>query len=185
MKQLFLLLSALLMTCTPLAARTTGDLLARTMVANEGRVVMGDSTLVSVYLYSDRPIHSYRLDDRRLKVKGGRLRCIYRGDSRRQSLTRLNGKPYYALVCAQYVFTPSKKGRTTLPAWAVKAELIEETVTTQRRIDPFFGPFDSWFTPTERKLVKGKTRTKAVTVEVNEAPRKTIRQLKSSGKNII
>ena len=79
MKQLFLLLSALLITCTPLAARTTGELLARTMVANEGRVVMGDSTLVSVYLYSDRPIHSYRLDDRRLKVKGGRLRCIYRG----------------------------------------------------------------------------------------------------------
>ena len=60
MKQLFLLLSALLITCTPLAARTTGELLARTMVANEGRVVMGASTLVSVYLYSDRPIHSYR-----------------------------------------------------------------------------------------------------------------------------
>ena len=46
MKQLFLLLSVLLMTCTPLAARTTAELLARTMVANEGRVVLGDSTLV-------------------------------------------------------------------------------------------------------------------------------------------
>lgn len=186
MKQIVICIALLLLLACPsvIQAKSDGDIFAKVVAPDSGRLYRGDSTVVSVYVYSRYPISSIDIDDKRLRVAGCEVRKLYA--RKRQSVTRINGQTYYTVLGALYSVASDKKGKTHFPQLSLTANLlVEQEDEGERRADPFFGPFDDFFRQPSYKKVKRSIRTPLYKMEVTDAPRKTMRELQRSGKTII
>lgn len=168
------------------AEASTGiKLFAKAEAQNEAKVYLDDSIVVSVYAYATLPFGDVEVSDKLPRVSGCRVRRI--GSARRltQNITRVDGKPYYTILCAQYVVAGLKKGTTTFPKVDLNVVLLEEDATSQDRSRSFFDFFDDIFRQPSYKQIKKTTQTTQLKLEVTTAPQKTFDQLKREGKTII
>lgn len=184
LQNLIVLLAFLLMYNT--AEASSGiKLFAKAEAGNEAKVYLDDSIVVSVYAYSTLPFGDVEVSDKLPRVTGCRVRRI--GSARRltQNITRVDGKPYYTILCAQYIVAGLKKGTTTFPKVDLNVVLLEEEDTSQNRDRSFFDFFDDMFRRPSYKQIKKTTQTTQLKLEVTTAPQKTFDQLKREGKTII
>ena len=180
----FYLYFLLLLTPLLLQAKTDEEFFAKVVAPNKGNIYTDDSTIVSVYLYAVKPIGDIQVDDKNLKIKGCKVRKAYQGNGSRQSVTTLDGKRYYTVICAQYYVTGNDKGSCAFPSLSITANLYTEE-KKQQQSDPFFGPFDDFFrTPTYKKEKKS-IHSPQFKLQVSNEPQKTTEELRKSGKVVI
>ena len=186
MKQIVTCFVLLLLLACPsvIQAKSDGDIFAKVVAPDSGRLYKGDSTVVSIYVYSRSPISSIDIEDKRLHIAGCEVRKLYA--RKRQSVTRINGQTYYTVLGALYSVASDKKGKIHFPQLSLTANLlVEQEDERERRADPLFGPFDDFFRQPSYKKVRRSIRTPLYKMEVVDAPRKTMRELQRSGKTII
>lgn len=175
------ILLILLMMLPLMAMSKDGDeFFARIEAQNEGKIYVGDSALVSVCLYSNRPFGEIKANGPKVKISGCRVRQVYQGGNRRQSVTNLNGKAYYTTVWAQYIVGSDKKGTYSFPLLNFNATLYIEQ---EQSIDPY-DPFGFFRQPVYKKVNKATSTTK-FSINVVAAPLKTTEDLLKSGKTVI
>lgn len=167
------------------AASDNIKLFAKAVAQNEAKVYLDDSIVVSVYAYATLPFGDVSVSDKLPRVTGCRVRRI--GSARRlsQNITRVDGKPYYTILCAQYAVVGLKKGTTTFPKLDLNVVLLEEEQQNQNSDRSFFDFFDDMFRRPSYKQIKKTTQTPQLKLEVTTAPQKTFEQLKREGKTII
>lgn len=184
LKSLFTLLACLLLSNTVQGSDKI-KLFAKAETQNEAKVYLDDSIVVSIYAYSTLPFGDVEVSDKLPRVTGCRVRRI--GSARRltQNITRVDGKPYYTILCAQYAVVGLKKGTTSFPKIDLNVVLLEEEAQNQNRDRSFFDFFDDMFRRPSYKQIKKATQTTQLKLEVTTAPQKTFEQLKREGKTII
>lgn len=167
-------------------ARSGETFFAKTIGPNGDKVYVNDSAIVSIYLYASRPIGDIQINDKKLHVKGCRARRAYFNQGRRQSITRLDDKVYYTVLCAQYIVVPSSKGKYSFPELSVTANLYIEQEEPQRRSPGFFfDPFEQFFRQPTYKKQKQSLRTPSKKFEVISQPPKTMQELEEKGRTIL
>jgi hypothetical protein len=187
MKQtLLLLLGLMALLCQPLKAKDNIKLFAKAVSEENGKIIVDDATVVSVYVYSNYPIGEVNISDKPVKMSGCDVRSVSTGRRLRQSMTRVDGKPYYTVLGAQYLVSGQTLGRTTFPQLDINVTLLqEEKQTRDRESDSFFDLFDPFFRRPSYKKIKKAVRSDLLKMEVVKAPRKSAEQLKSEGKVVI
>lgn len=119
-------------------SKPTGPEFFVRVVPQKKEVVKGDSTIVSIIVYSSADLQSVTCkSEKELKIKGCRVRKVSNDNGRRVVQTRLDGKVYYALVWARYMVASDEIGEYNIP------ELSFEGVVRvySRTGDDFFGFF--------------------------------------------
>lgn len=108
------------------------------IVPQKAEVVKGDSTVVSIIVYSSGDLQSVTCkSEKELKIKGCRVRKVSNDNQRRVVQTRLDGKVYYALVWARYMVASDEIGEYNIPEMS-----FEGVVRVYRRTgDDFYGFF--------------------------------------------
>ena len=171
-----------------LAAKKKADapvtFFAQTIVKNNGQIFRGDSSVITVYAYSRMPFASVQTPAKAPKVKGYRVRKLS-GRGQRQSITYIDGQPYYTVACGQYMANPTKNGKYKFPKIAVEAVVMEEKAEERPQSDPFFGPFSDFFRRPEYRHIKQHCKAPAQAFQVVDPPRKSSEQLRHEGKMLI
>lgn len=186
MKRTLLLLITLCV-LLPQTLQAKGDIkfFAKAVLEEKGKVFVDFPAMVSVYVYSDHPFGEVKIDDKPIKMNGCEVRRIPIGNRLRQGIAKVDGKPYYTVLAAQYMVTAQTPGRATFPQLDVNAVLLEEEQPEEPEDDSFFNFFDSFFRQPSYKKIKKAVRNDLLKMEVLKAPKKSAEQLKSEGKVII
>ena len=187
LQRAFTALLTLCLLTTTVAGKTKkvqNALFAKTVVKNDAKIYRGDSSVVTVYAYSLMPFGSVQTPAKAPKLKGCHVRRLpQRGQ--RQSITYLDGRPYYTVVCGQYMVGSSKNGKYKFPKVKVNAVVMEEKEEDRNRRDPFFGPFSDFFRQPEYNPINQSATSPATPFEVVSPPRKSSEQLRHEGKMLI
>lgn len=176
------LLLLLALTCLPayVAAREANpEIFGEVELSGEPKYV-GDSCLVSLVLYSDRPF---------VEVAGGtpllpqiahaRLRHRASGAVDEQRRVQKDARPLYALVARQYVLRCTESGKVKLPSWKYDVQVGIYEV--------YENPYD-FFNPYVYKLkrrVKSKITLPRRVFMIEERPKRTTREVLRSGQQVI
>ena len=158
---------------------------AKAISEDNGKVFVDDSTIVSVYVYSNHPFGEVKIDDKQFKMKSCRVRRIHTSRQRHQSVTGIGGVPYYTIICAQYSVAGLKPGSTIFPQININATLLEEEQQKESNGDSFFDMFGSIFRQPSYKKIKKSTRSNLLKMEIVKTPKKSAEQLMREGKVII
>lgn len=177
----------LLLAVVPLFAAAPADddialyAVATTNVRGDS-VVLGDSILVTVTLYSSYNFLSAK--PHKDKIPNVRNATVHRfRDGRRlsQSVGIYRDRRYYAVEVEQFFLTPDKLGTITFPTLSYKVSL------TRRRNASFFDPFDPFFDFNRRQTpsVERECSSEAIKIRVVKRPPKTIDDLRRGGAHIL
>ena len=183
-KTLPLLFAFLLIVPSLFAEGTKNEFFAKVVAQNDSDVYMGDSTIVSVYLFGSAPIGDVQILNSKVQVAGQTVRRLYLGNNLPQSRVRQDGKIYYRVLAAQYSVQGQRRGKVVFPALQLVANLYFQQESGRHR-DPFFDPFGDFFSQPTYKKEKVSTRSTSLPLEVKDAPRKSIKELGKMGKNVI
>lgn len=176
---------AVCLLCCSMSGKNKENRLVFAQVACEESVIVGDSAVVGLYVYSPYRIESIKVDDGKLKMSGGRLRRLNTQNRPSQQVTYINGKPYYRVLAAQYVVKAEKKGRSEFPQLKFEATLLQQQTSNWRQ-SPFYGPFDDFFQTPAYTRLKEKGRSDSKKLEFIDKPARTTEELiKSEGKNVM
>lgn len=143
------------------------------IVPQQSEVIHGDSTIVSVVVYSSADLQSVTCTTKgELKIKGCSVRKISNDNARRVVQSRYEGRVYYTLVWSQYVVGSDEIGEYNVPV----QEFTGEVRVYQRSNDPFYGFFGS-YNYKDYKVKAASPKTKLTFIE---KPQKTTEQLMNS-----
>ena len=148
------------------------------IVVEKPTLVKGDSTLVSIILYSDGAFTEARCSNGELKLKNCSVRRIGNPRHRRTGQAILGNHRYNTLVWAQYVVASGKTGRIKIPPQKFKATL------RYLQSDPSL-PIDPWGRNAVYKDFTVKCSTKASVILYTEKPKKDTETLIRSGAHTI
>ena len=141
---------------------------------------VGDSCLVNIVLYANLPFVEFKSKDTaKQKIKGGTLRHTADGAVNHQQQVRDNGQTMFAFIARQYVLRCESAGKVELPAQNFEVQLgtyvIEEN------------PYD-FFSSSRLRLVERhrlKAKSPQQTLEIEERPKRTTREVMRSGQQVI
>lgn len=186
MQRLFTL-SLLLCLLLTLGAKDKKSRLAFAQISCEqdSPLVVGDSMVVSVYIYSPYKIESISIDDHKLFIRNGKVRRLRQTGRPSQRVTYINSRPYYSVLAAQYVVSATDKGKSELPSLKFKATLLQQQSSGNRSFSPFYGPFDDFFQSPSYKRIETKGRTDEKKLRFIAKPRQTTEQLIKQGHNVM
>lgn len=176
MKKSFLLLIIMLLGCSlQLFAKDTFFV---RITPDRSTLYVGDSMLVSVVLYATSPISQAECTTD-FSVKGKcNVRKLNINRNATAGRTREGQNVYYTLVWNQYVVTPSKVGKYTIPAQRFKATL-HHVVSMPDFFDQMMGA-----TPKYREEKVG-CDSKAYVFEVKEKPLRTTQEMMRSAAGVL
>lgn len=148
--------------------------------ANRDSLVVGDSCVVSVVLYSNLPFESVEQTPRKIQFPKD-LRVTLLSTERTQQQVRTARGVYYALVWQHYRVSRNDVGRIVWPQQQFTAELGIYEV-----IDDGFGGFFS-FAPTMRLVDKRKAKCKTpkFSLPVVEGVKRSTQDLLRSGRQVM
>ena len=128
---------------------------------------VGDSCLVNIVLYANLPFVEFKSKD------------TADGAVDHQQQVRDNGQTMFAFIARQYVLRCESAGKVELPAQNFEVQLgtyvIEEN------------PYD-FFSPSRLRLVERhrlKAKSSQQTLEIEERPKRTTREVMRSGQQVI
>lgn len=149
------------------------------IIPQQEEVVHGDSTLVSVVVYSSADLQSVTCTtEKELKIKGCSVRKVSNDNARRVVQSRYDGRVYYTLVWAQYVVGSEHIGEYSVPEQAFNGVVR----VYQRSNDPYFGFFGS----RSYKDYKVKAESPRTKLKFIEKPQRTTEQLlRSNGIGVL
>lgn len=145
-------------------------------------VILGDSILVTVTLYSNYNFLSAKPQkDKAPQLKHATTHRYRAGRRLSQSVATYKGRRYYAVDVEQFFIAPDRLGTLTFPALSYKVSL------TRRRGSSFFDPFDSFFDFPGRAQpsVERECASAPLKILVVKRPPKTIDDLRRSGANVL
>lgn len=139
-------------------------------VPQKAEVTHGDSTLLSIVIYTTGDLQTLTATDKgELTIKGCRVRKVSNDAQRRVTRARYEGRIYNALVWARYVVSCDELGTFTVPARAFQA-----TVRTYQRSA---NPYDSFFGRRRYTDHKLKATSPKEKLSFIPKPQKTTEQL--------
>lgn len=142
-------------------------------------VILGDSILVTVTLYSNYNFLSAKAQKGKTpQVKHAAVHRYRAGRRLSQSVAAYKGRRYYAVEVEQFFLTPDRIGDITFPALEYMVEL------TQRRSSPFFDPFSD-FRRRQAPSVKRECKSTELKIRVVKRPPMTIDDLRRSGTHVL
>lgn len=90
---------------------------------------VGDSCLVSIVLYGNRPFVEFKTKASTLRrIKGGTLRWIGNGNVNDQEQVNDNGRVMFAFVAQQYVLRCESAGKLLIPSQKFNIQLDRKSV---------------------------------------------------------
>lgn len=141
---------------------------------------VGDSCLVSIVLYGNRPFVEFKTKASALRrIKGGTLRWIGNGNVNDQEQVNDNGRVMFAFVAQQYVLRCESAGKLLIPSQKFNIQLGTYAVEEN--------PYD-FFSPTRLRLIRRhavSTKSPQQTLEITERPKRTTREVMRSGQQVI
>ena len=141
---------------------------------------VGDSCLVSIVLYANLPFVEFKpKDSTKQKIKGGTLRHTADGVVDNQQQVRDKGKTMFAFIARQYVLRCESVGKVELPGQKFEVQL--GTYVIEKNLYDFFSP--SRLRLVERHRLKAKSPQQ--TLEIEERPKRTTREVMRSGQQVI
>ena len=148
--------------------------------ADRDSVIVGDSCVVSVVLYSNLPFESVEQSPRKVQFARDLRVTLLSTDRTQQQVSTARGM-YYALVWQRYRVCRKDVGRIVWPQQQFTAELGIYEV-----IDDGFGGFLS-FSPTMRLVEKRKTKCKTpkFSLPVVERIKRSTQDLLRSGRLVL
>lgn len=148
------------------------------VIVDKPILVKGDSTLVSVVLYSDGAFSQAKCSSGELRPKGCTARRIGNSQHRLTGQAVWQGRRYNTLVWAQYIVASSKPTRVKIPPMKFTATLHYRLRSTN--------PFDElWERKGSLKSFTAKCRTEAAAITFKETPKRDTRTLISSGASTV
>ncbi len=139
-------------------------------VPQKTEVMHGDSTLVSIVVYTTGELQTLTAKDKdELAIKGCRVRKVSNDAQRHVTRARYEGRIYNALVWARYVVSCDELGTFTVPARTFQA-----TVRVYQRAA---NPYDSFFGRRRYTDHKLKAESPKEKLSFIPKPRKTTEQL--------
>ena len=165
-----LLTSLLLLCCLTTARAQRQPTFFARVVAEKPNVIVGDSTLVSILLYSDAEFQSVSCKTKTLRLRGADVHRRSVDRMRGTGRTVYGGRVWNTMLWAQYMVSTDKLGDIKIPEMKFTATL--------RLYDRPVDPFDDFF---GRRRTYRDVEVKAVSEEAKitfvEKPRKTTREL--------
>lgn len=141
---------------------------------------VGDSCLVSIVLYGNRPFVEFKTKaPSHRRIKGGTLRWIGNGNVNDQEQVNDNGRVMFAFVAQQYVLRCESVGKLLIPSQKFNIQLGTYAVEEN--------PYD-FFAPTRLRLIRRhtvSTKSPQQTLEITERPKRTTREVMRSGQQVI
>lgn len=148
-------------------------------------VFLGDSTIVTVTLYSNVSFAQIKnKSDKVPSVKNAEVNPFNKNRRMTQGTAIYKGHRYYAVAAEQFAVTPDETGTVTFPSQ--KYDVVLEVQTRQRGYDPFedFFSFGSPFGSRTEKIKKSCT-SEPLKIKVTKRPPKTIKDLQQSGATVM
>lgn len=145
-------------------------------------VIIGDSVLVNVVLYSAAPFRKAECTTKNIKTKGGIVRQLPRRGDRQQQRVRLSQGVYYAIVWESYMVASNKVEDVKFPALQFSYEV--EVSYGEEYYDPF-DPFGFFHAPRRQtRPENGRCQCPTFTLPVTEKPKRSTQEAISSGSRI-
>lgn len=182
MRQILTLLFALLLAAPSWAADKDGaDVFARYECQRQS-IIVGDSILVNVVIYSNAPFRKAECNTKNPKIKGGTLRLLPRRGERQQQRVRLSQGVYYAIVWDSYMVSSTKVEEVKFPELQFTYEV--EVAYGEEYYDPF-DPFGFFHAPRRQtRPESGKVKCPAFNLPIIEKPKRSTQDAISSGSRI-
>ncbi len=179
-KTILLAAAALLCTLTTLAAARDGERLFARVVAEPSEIYAGDSTLVSVVLYSTAPVASAECSTKfRVNGKGkSDVRQLAVNRDATASRVREGGRVYHTLVWAQYVVALHDVAKYTVPQQKFKATL-RRAVRVPDMFDRMMG------VQPEYRETRVEGVSEELTLEAKEKPLRSTQEMMRSGGGVL
>lgn len=183
MRQLLYILFSLLL-YSPLYASEKGeelDVFVRYECQREN-IVVGDSILVNVVLYSSAPFRKAECTTKNVKIKGGETRLMPRRGDRQQQRVHLSQGLYYAIVWDSYIVSSNKVEELKFPELQFNYEV--EVSFGEEYYDPF-DPFGFFHAPRRQtRPENGHCKCPAYSLHVIEKPKRSTQDAIRSGSRI-
>lgn len=136
-------------------------------------VIIGDSTVVTVVLYSSAPVNTTETK-KELSVKNAHLRALRFNPNATVRRVIKDGRRYYSMVAAQYVLATERLGKLKLSACEYEATFLFRR-STGNPFEVFFGYGG------ETISVKKTVKAEPVEITVKEKPKRTMEEMKHDG----
>lgn len=172
----FLLLCCFL----PISAKNSKDFFSQVTNQRGTSIIVGDSSIFSVWLYSIYPFSDIKCANANIKIRGCHVRKVYQTKGQQQSIRYINGIPYYSTLWAQYIVGGEAKGNYNFPSLSFSAILYQQQESQPNQLDPF-----GFFTQPTYKKLKRNCIGAQLNFKIISAPLKTTEELIKSGKSII
>lgn len=157
------------------------DVFARYECQREN-IVVGDSVLVNVVIYSSAPFRKAECTTKNPKIKGGTWRLLPRRGDRQQQRVRLSQGVYYAIVWDSYMVSSAKIEEVKFPDLQFNYEV--EVAYGEEYYDPF-DPFGFFHAPRRQtRPESGKVKCPAFSLPIIEKPKRSTQDAISSGSRI-
>ncbi len=143
-------------------------------------IIVGDSAVFSVWLYSLYPISDIKCENGNFEIKNCHIRKITNHQRRSQNRCYIDNKLYYCTLYGQYIIGSNKVGTFNFPSLNFSATLY---IQQAQEIDPF-DPFGFFSQPKYKKINK-TTSSHSTKFSVISEPLKTTEELMKSGKTVI
>ncbi len=174
MKRLLLLLQLFIFTATMLAEEKIKVELIAEMVTQTENIVVGDSTIVTLMLYSSAPVSKFTIKPEALHVKHAKVRPIKLRYYNNSSRVRKDGKIFYAMAAAQYVISPENRSTLTIPTLNVEATFYFRKTSNTPFAD-FFGYGGETIEVTQ------KAKSTSINIPIVDKPKRTTQEMQGSG----
>lgn len=143
-------------------------------------VIMGDSTVVNIVLYSTLPFHRAECTTKKVKIKGGTSRLLPRRGERQQQQVRMGRGVFYTILWDSYIVGSQHMESIKFPELQFNVQL-EEYSTYHDPFDPF-----GFFSRPQRqgRILEGKCKCPVFTLPVIERPKRSTQEAISSGSQV-
>ena len=144
------------------------------IIVEKPTIVKGDSTLVSVVLYSDGNFVDARCKSGNIKLKKCQTRYLSNNKRHRTGQAIWHNKRYNTLLWAQYVVKSEKTGKIKFPAQKFTATIRYY----QRSVNPFA---ELWGQRSAFKDFIVKCKTEDAFISITEKPKRNTKTIIDSG----
>lgn len=176
MKQTLSLFLLFMLCLLPAAAKDKDEVSVECFAevqAQSADIVIGDSTLLTVVLYSSAPVNTVETK-KEPSVKRAHLRALRFNPNATVRRVVRDGRRYYSMVVAQYVLATERLGKLKVSACEYEATFLFRK-STGNPFEEFFGYGG------ETISVKKKVKAEAIELTVKEKPKRTMEEMKHDG----
>lgn len=142
-------------------------------------VTVGDSTVVSLVLYSSHPFQDVNCTTKTSKIKGGHSRRVPSRGQRQQQQVRHEDGIYYALVWERYIVGSDEVETIAFPEVSFKGTFI--VYDSEYEYEPL-DPFGFFSRPTRKShQAEASCKSKKFKLPVVPRPKRSTQEVLSSG----